>query len=343
MNERVAASNPAEPVRPRRLAPGDLVAVCTPSGPGAPLAPRRFERGLQYLRDQGFRLRVGSQAWEEGYAAGSARARAAEINDMIRDSDVRAVVCAIGGYTTNGILPHLDWKALADDPKVIVGYSDITALLLAAFARTGVITFHGPTLMPEFAEYPSALVYTEEAFRAATGSARAVGRLRPPAAWTEEFLLWDERDGEPRRTRPHDGWQWLVGGTATGRLLGGNLDTVCALTGTGDLPDFTGAVFFWETCSQSIGEIERNLTHLACAGVTDGIAAMIVGRSFRAGDAFEAQLRAYVSERWSGAPFPVLAGVDLGHSDPMLTLPVGARCRLDSGTDVFEVIEAAVQ
>jgi muramoyltetrapeptide carboxypeptidase LdcA involved in peptidoglycan recycling len=330
------------PVRPPRLVPGDLIAVCTPSGAGAPMAPRRFERGLEYLRGRGFQVRVGAAAWREGYAAGDAGHRADELNSAIRDPEVRAIVAAIGGYTTNRILPYVDFAALAADPKIIIGYSDITALLLAVHARTGMVTFHGPTLMPELAEHPAPLGYTEQALWTVVSTPRAPGRLNPPGEWTEEFLAWDVADDRPRLSRPHDGWEWIVPGTGTGPLLGGNLDTMCALTGTAYLPRSDGAVFFWETCSTSLAEIDRNLTHLECAGVVSGVSGMIVGRSFRGDATFESRLRAFLADRLAGAPYPVVTGVDLGHADPMLTLPVGVRCRLDSASDVIELAEPAV-
>jgi len=328
---------------PRRLVPGDLIGVCTPSGPGAVLAPGRFARGLRALRDRGFRVQAGPQADAVGHSAGPAAARAAELNGFLRDDRVRAVVCAIGGYTANGVLPHLDYGAFAADPKPVVGYSDITALLLGLHARTGVVTFHGPTLMPELGEYPDVLDYTAVSLLGALTGTSPGGALAPPQRWTQEFLLWDKEDVRPRETMPHPGWEWLAGGTGEGPLLGGNLETVCALLGTPYLPSFDGAVLFWETCESSPGLLERGLTQLDAAGVTARLAGMVVGRSFRAPDGFEKHLRSVVAERYGGLGVPLLAGVDLGHTDPMLTLPVGVPARLDAAAATFALTGPGVR
>lgn len=285
---------------------------------------------------------VGAQAHATGYAAGSAEARAEELNGFLRDERVRAVVGVIGGYTSNGLLPHLDYGAFQADPKPVVGYSDLTALLLALHAKTGVVTFHGPTLMAELAEFPEVPSYTARSLFSALTSTVPAGRQAPPAYWTQEFLLWGRDDTRPRETEPHPGWEWLVTGTGEGPLLGGNLETVCALLGTPYLPDFTGAVLFWETCESSLGLVERGLTQLDAAGVTEQLAGMVVGRSFRAPDGFEERLRTLVAGHFAGRGFPVLAGVDIGHTDPMMTLPVGVPARLDTLDDAFALTAPAV-
>jgi muramoyltetrapeptide carboxypeptidase LdcA involved in peptidoglycan recycling len=256
---------------------------------------------------------------------------------------VRGIVTAIGGYTSNGVLPHLDYAALAGDPKVIVGYSDVTAILLAAYARTGVVTFHGPTLMPELAEYPAPPRYTVDGWRAAMTVPFPLGPLAEPPSWTEEFLRWDVDDHRPRAHRIHLGWQWLAGGRGEGRLVGGNLDTIGVLVGTPYLPCLCGVVLFWETCAGSLATVERSLCHLDAAGVTESLAGMVVGRSFRAGDAFERDLRELVTARYGDRGYPIVAGVDLGHTDPMLTLPIGATCRLAADQRLFEVLDRAVR
>ncbi|GAA2653520.1 LD-carboxypeptidase [Streptomyces aculeolatus] len=331
------------PALPPRLAPGDTLVVCTPSGPGAPIAAERFARGVRWLERAGFDVRVGGQAHATGYAAGSARERAEELNTALRDPEVRGIVTAIGGYNANGVLPYLDFAALADRPRVLLGYSDVTALLLAAYACSNVVTFHGPTLMPELAEYPAPLPYTEASLLGTLCRPDPPGGLTAPPDWTEELLRWDSEDVRPRRMREHPGWRWLSGGTGTGRLVGGNLDTLCALLGTPYAPCLRGAVLFWESCAESIAVIDRGLCQLDAAGGTAGLAGMVVGRSFRKGEEFERDLRALVAERYAGRGFPVLAGVDIGHTDPMLTLPIGVRARLDSGSSAFEVTDRAVR
>ena len=266
-----------------------------------------------------------------------ARARADELNAFIRDPDVRAVVATLGGYTTNGVLDLLDWDAFRADPIVVLGYSDLTALLLAVVAQGECVAHHGPTLLPELAEFPKPLDYTRDHLVRAVTDPQPMGLLEPPTARTEEFLPWDEADDRPRRAQPADGWYPLVKGEAVGPLLGGNLDTLGVLVGTPYLPSFEGAVFLWETANDSLPLVERALTHLESSGALDGIVGMVVGRAFRAGTEGEAGLRDFVLRRFERAGIPVLAGVDVGHGDPMLTLPLGAEVRLDATHATLEV------
>lgn len=338
---RRAIPDPAQLLLPRRLAAGDTIGVCTPSGPGAVICRPRFCRGVRALQECGFEVRVGAQAYVTGYAAGSPTARAQEINEFLRDPRVRAIVTTIGGLNANAVLPYLDYAALRADPKIVIGYSDITAILLALVSRAGVVTFHGPTLMPELAEYPGPLPYTLDSMLA-TLTGRPAGPLRAPGEWTDELLWWGAEDTRHREMREHAGWSWVAPGAGAGPLLGGNLETLCSLTGTPYLPPFPGAVLMWETCATTVASVDRSLTHLDAAGVTTDIAGMVVGRSFRAPDGFERELREFVADRYAGRGIPIVAGADIGHADPMLTLPLGAPARLDSARETFEVTGRAV-
>ncbi|MFE9976666.1 S66 peptidase family protein [Streptomyces hirsutus] len=328
---------------PPALRPGDLVGVCTPSGPVVGLAAERFERGVRALEGFGWRVVVGPQAQVSGYSAGSARARAEEINVYLRDERVRAIFTTIGGYNANGVLPYLDYNALHSDPKIIIGYSDITAILLSVHAQTGITTFHGPTLMPEIAEYPQMLSYSTESLLSVVTGPGPRDPLRPPAIWTEEFLPWDEEDNRPRRLEAHSGWRWVGSTSGSGPLLGGNLETLCCLIGTPYLPSFEGAVLFWETCETSMAKLDRSLCQLDAAQVTSRLAGMVVGRSFRGGEAFENELRGHVTQRYADRGFPLVMNVDIGHADPMLTLPVGATAALDAPSRTFRLTTPGVR
>jgi muramoyltetrapeptide carboxypeptidase LdcA involved in peptidoglycan recycling len=328
------------PLLAPRLREGDLIAVATPAAPV--VTPRRLARGADALRALGYRVRVGPVA-AEGIAHATAAERTEELNSFFRDREVRAVVTSLGGLTSNAVLDGLDYAALRADPKIIVGYSDITAILLAVLSRTGLVTFHGPTLLPELAEWPRVLPYTGDALWRAVTRPRPLGRLTPARERTDELLLWDQADDRPRRTHPGDGWQWLHPGRGTGRLVGGNLETMGLLAGTPYLPDFTGAVVVLETCATDIRSVERALTQLRMLGVLDRMQALLLGRSFRAPKGFEAQLRRTVAEATAGYGVPVVAGMDIGHGDPMATLPLGVHARVDAAAGTVEVLDAAVR
>ncbi|WP_181804260.1 S66 peptidase family protein [Streptomyces shenzhenensis] len=325
---------------PPRLREGDVVAVATPSAPV--VTPRRLDRGVAALRALGYEVRLGPLAARGAHDSTPAQ-RADELNSFFRDPGVRCVVASLGGLTSNAVLDALDYDALRADPKIITGYSDITTVLLAVLRRTGLVTFHGPTLLPELAEYPRVLPYTRDGFLRAVARPEPLGRLSPPDERTEELLYWDEADDRPRHTLPADGWRWLHPGSGTGPLVGGNLETIGLLAGTPYFPDFSGAVVVLETTATDVRHVERALTHLRMLGVFDTMAALLLGRSFRGPEGFEATLRRTVRVLTAPYGVPVVAGMDIGHSDPMLTLPLGVRARVDSATETVEVLDAAVR
>lgn len=316
------------------------MAVAAPSGPV--MFPERLNRGVRALRSMGFRTVVGPVAAGQG-ARRSARERADELNAFFRAPEVRAVVAAIGGYSSNALLDLLDWEALRADPKILVGYSDITALLMGAVHVAGVPAFHGPTVLPELAEYPEALPETVNGLRAAVCDARPLGVLAPVPEWTEEFLAWEKDDTRARRPEPAAPWRWIGDGAASGRLLGGNLETLCALAGTRYFPDFTGAVVLLESAAASHDAIDRDLDHLSMLGVFDGMAGLVFGHSFRGGPGFQATLEERLAARFADTAAPVVLGVHLGHTDPMPTLPLGVPLAIDAGKQRLEVLDAAVR
>lgn len=326
--------------RPPRLKRGDLIAVATPSG--AVHHPARLERGLLALRNLGFAVCCGPMASVQDLELRTPEARAEEFNGFLRDRKVRAIFATIGGHNSNAILDLVDWKALRSNPKVIVGYSDVTSLLLASIAEASVLTFHGPTVLPEFAEYPNLLGYTRDSFLQATSRPAPQGIIASPAEWTEEFLPWGKEDHRSRRMRPAGDWIWRGEGQCTGPLLGGNLETICRLAGTRYLPDFKDAVVLLETASTSPEAVEGSLAHLSMLGVFDSMAGLVVGRTYRGGDAFESQWNQYLISRFKDVGLPMVLGTHIGHTDPMLTLPLGARVSLNVAQRRLEVLDAAV-
>ncbi len=335
--------NAVHPARPPSLRPGDVIGVISPSSPGAPVAPQRFRRATDALRGMGFEVREGARTWSTGDSAGTPQERAAEINGFLRDPEVRAVIATIGGYTCNAVLPLIDYAALRQDPKIVIGYSDITALLLACVAKSEVVTFHGPTLLAEFGEFPAPLPYTRDSFCEVLSRPVAAGPLRQPSERTDQFLLWDAEDTRARAPETAPPRLWITEGRADGPLLGGNLETLSVLAGTEYLPDLRGAVLLWETCATSVSRVDQLLTQLGMLGLTDSLAGMIVGQGFRAPPEFEGALHAHLAERYADCGFPVVVGALVGHSDPMPTLPLGCRVVLDSARGSVEVIDAAVR
>ncbi|MDX6470459.1 MAG: muramoyltetrapeptide carboxypeptidase [Gaiellaceae bacterium] len=334
-------------LRPPRLAPGDLVGIVSPSSAVAAQVPRRFDRGVAELERRGFRVRVGEHARSAtGWTAGTPADRAADLQAMFADPEVRAIVCTIGGYNANQLLELLDFDLIAANPKLFVGYSDITALHGAIHARTGLATMIGPALLPQWGEYGGIDDYTWSAFERVATRAEPAGVLRQPQHWYPERLWWDTEDDRPRAPEPAAPWRTVRAGRAEGPIVAGNLDTLRLLIGTSWEPALDGALLCIEA-DEEYGKpwmVERELFHLRHLGVFDRVSGLAHGRMHpesgfeRADSIDEILLRAT-----AGTEIPVATGLDFSHTDPLLTLPWGVRARLAADAEVtLELLDAAV-
>ncbi|HEU4588448.1 MAG TPA: LD-carboxypeptidase [Gemmatimonadales bacterium] len=311
---------------PRLLAPGSRVALIAPSGPL--LERDDITRAAELCRALGHDPLLGAHAAARyGYLAGTDAERLADLNAALANPEVDAVWCLRGGYGLTRILDAVDTAALARRPKPIIGFSDITALLIALWRATGVPTFHGPTARQSL---PS---FTRRHFERVLATPAAPGcleRLRPPA----DVLV----PPAPRIVT-------LRGGRAEGPLVGGNLSLLQCLIGTRWCPDFTGALLFLEDVNEDLYRIDRMLSHLRLAGVLDRVAGVVVGQFTEmkrsAGDGalgFDEVLEHY----FGGLGVPVAYGFPIGHVDEQWTLPIGVRARLDADAGELELLEPAV-
>lgn len=309
-------------VRAPTLHPRDRVAVVAPAGPLTPGEDAELERGLGVLRSWGLHPVVMPHVHDvHGHLAGRDADRAADLDTALRDGWIRAVFAARGGYGTTRILGTVAWEALAEDPRLLVGFSDLTALLLGAWTRLGLVGVHG-----QFVTH--------------------LHRL-PPACRDHLWRLLSDPtppgpvprpDGAPEPVTVH-------GGRAEGRLVGGNLSLLRALVGTAEQPDLDGAIVFLEDVNESPYRIDRALTHLLAAGLLDQVAGVVVGE-FRSCDPAPDQpalpLDEVVADRLGGLGVPVLAGLSIGHVDRQVALPVGVRAELDADAGELTLLEPAV-
>ncbi len=327
---------------PRRIRAGDTVAVVSPSFGAAALWPHRLERGRAYLEALGLNVRVMPHANGAGHwTSGPAEARAADVHEAFADPDVAVVLCSIGGNHSNQLLPHLDFDLVRDNPKVFQGYSDITVLHWAFLKHAGLRTLYGPTLVPELGEFPAVLPHTDRFLRAAWFGSEALC-FEPAGEWTDELLDWNRQLDltRPRKLHRSEGWVTVREGIAEGPLLGGCLETICwHLKGSAAWLDLEGAVLMLESSEEapSPSDVDAYLTDLEQLGVLDSIAGLVYARPYGYDDERRRTLWTVLEERTS---CPVLANVDCGHADPMLTLPLGAPVRVDAGARTFETLEA---
>ena len=234
---------------PRRLCPGDLIGLVAPASPVAD--PSRVEAGVRYFERHGYRVRVGEHAaGVHGYLAGPDRERAADLEAMFLDPEVRAVISLRGGYGATRLLPLLDFELFRRNPKILSGFSDITALQLALWHHCRLVTFHGPMAAVDFGGTVDSA--TEASFWDAVSGAGAPRQLPLGAPGTLRVL---------------------VEGEASGPLLGGNLSLMAALAGTPYMPDFSGTIVVIEDIGEEPYRVDRMLTQLLQAGVFSGVRA----------------------------------------------------------------------
>lgn len=343
-----AAQPRRSPVRPPRLRPGDLVGVVSPSSPVAARCPRRLRRGIAELERRGLRVRLGEHATAAtGHTAGTVAQRLADLHAMFRDPEVRAVIATVGGYSSHQLLEDLDYDLIHRHPKLLIGYSDITALLVAIHARTGLVTVLGPAVLPQFGEAGGVHPYTWEAFTRVVMRPEPAGELEPAPEWTHEHLRWDEEDDRPRRFIPNPGPRTLRPGRAEGPILAGNAGTLLLLAGTPYWPDVDGVILCLEEDEEeSPATVDRMLTQLRHMGVFARVAGLVLGRFHpRVGFSPEDPLEEVVLRATRGYDFPIAVDFDFGHTDPMCCLPLGVRARLEAAPDRprLTLLEAAVR
>jgi muramoyltetrapeptide carboxypeptidase len=297
-----------EAIVPKPLESGELVAIIAPAGP---VDAARLAQGARVLRDLGFRVRTGAHALErEGYLAGSDEKRLADLNAALGDPDVRAILCARGGYGVMRLLDRVDTDAVRRDPKVILGMSDITALQLALYVRCGLVTYSGPLIAGQVA------LGLDEVSRAAFVRALTTSPDRAGlfgADWSGVRVV---REGKAR-----------------GPLLGGCLSMVTALAGTESFPDWEGAILLLEEVNEPLYRIDRMLTHLRLAGVFDRVAGVALGHMLGPkGEDLGPETDRLMEEITAWSRIPIISGAPHGHGLPNVTLPLGLEVTLDTAS-----------
>ncbi|MES1184569.1 MAG: S66 peptidase family protein [Myxococcales bacterium] len=330
-----------------RLRRGDTVGIVSPSWGGAGAFPHRLERGIAQLEALGYRVKLGRHALNNhGFVSDTAQHRVSDLHELFLDPSVRLILAAIGGDHSCHLLPLLDFDLIRRHPKALVGFSDITVLNVAIWQATGLVTFNGPALPTDFAEYPAMLDYTQRGFLEALTTSDAVGRVGPSSAWTEEMLAWETKADleRARASTPSEGWTWLKPGSGEGVLVGGCLESLQHLRGTRFWPDWHETIFFFETSENksSPSKVDGLLMDYENMGVFENLRGMLVGRSMRYSPAEVAELRDIILERTRRYDFPIVTDMDFGHTSPQLTLPIGCRARIDTTQQTLEILEPAV-
>lgn len=303
----------APDLRPSALRHGDAVAVVSPS---SPVPVERLEAGVAVLSSWGLQPREGRHARAvHGHLAGTDAQRAADLNAAFRDPEVRAVWAARGGYGLTRLLDRLDWAALAHDPKLLIGFSDVTALLIAARRRIGLAGLHGQFVARLHLLDPPARRWLHDLVFAAPAAVNATLTGTPVAGG---------------------------GGRVTGPLVGGNLAVLAALAGTSDALHAHGCIVLLEEVNGAPYAVDRLLTQLLNSGGLGGVRGVVVGTAVRCDPAAGVPSGTFdevIAERLADLDVPVLTGLPVGHSDHQRAFVHGGRVTLDGTQGSLEIVE----
>ncbi len=282
------------------------------------------------LEALGLKVKVGRHVLaRHGYLAGADKDRAADINGFFSDREVRAVLPIRGGWGSARVLPYLDFDAIRRNPKIVLGFSDITALLLSIHARTGLVTFHGPNGMGRWdawsVDYLRRLLFNGEAVT-----------LENPRSMSDRNSLVQIEN----RVRT------ILPGTARGRLLGGNLTVLTAILGSPYVPAWDGAILFLEDVGEDLYRIDRMFTQLKLAGVLEKIRGFVFGTCAECGpgEGFASlTLEEILADHIKPLGIPAWFGAMIGHQMQQWTVPVGAEVQIDASKGTITLQSSAVE
>ncbi len=320
-----------ETILPGKLNKNDAIGFFSPSSPATVFAVERFERAKKFITERGFRLIAGRQTGKKDYyRSGTIEERALELNELIQNPEVRCIMSTIGGLNSNSLLPYIDYESLANDPKIIIGYSDVTAILLGIYAKTGLVTFYGPSLVASFGEFPPLVDETFLTFNELLcNSCSGKYQFKLPACWTDEKMDWANQT-ETKKVIANN-CQFRGSGSVSGRLVGGNLNTVTTIWGSPYMPEIKdNDILFIEDSLKNMGTIERLFSFLKVNGVFDKVSAIILGKHELFDDqGTNRQPIDVLNEVLGDHYIHIVNGFDCCHTHPMLTLPIGIEVAID--------------
>ena len=303
-------------IKPQRLMVGDTVGLISPA---SVIEQEELTKVIEFLIAYGFKVKVGQHVLDQyGYLAGRDADRAADVNAMFADDRVQAILTLRGGWGCNRILPLLDYDLIRRHPKILMGFSDITSLLLAIYARSGVVTFHGPVGISTWnwfsLNYVERILLKKEAIRLQNLSSHRVETITP--------------------------------GKTRGRLLGGNLSVLAALVGSPYLPTWKNSILFVEEVKEEIYRVDRMLTQLKLAGILDQLAGFIFAGCFDCPEEEDNEpmltLMQVLSALIKPLGIPAWHGSMIGHLKNKFTVPLGVEVEIDAEQGTILMLESAV-
>lgn len=297
-------------IKAPRLQPGDRIGIIAPAGP---VTQEQLQPEIDLIITKGYGVIQSPHLYRKAdYLAGDDEVRLEGLHLMFQDKDIKAVLCARGGYGTLRLLDKIDYGLIKENPKIIAGYSDITGLLLAIYKKTGLITFHSPVVKELSGNQGKNLNNLLDLFS------------------SPRYLDLDMSGGEV-----------LSDGNAKGVLLGGNLSLLSHLTGTPFMPSLEGVILFIEEKGEPLYRIDRMLTHMRLSGVLDQIEGLITGQFVDCGDM--ADINRLLVDILPGSDIPVFSGMPIGHGKDNKAIPLGLEAELDTESKKLSIADTCVE
>jgi muramoyltetrapeptide carboxypeptidase len=307
--------SPKTIIKPRRLQVGDTIGLINPAAFNYEKEVKPFFKVIENL---GLKVKLGEHFYDRyGYLAGKDADRAADVNAAFADREVQAIFTGMGGWGCNRILPLLDYNMIRNNPKIIMGFSDITALLLAIYAKTNIITFHGPLGVSSWS--PFTIDYVKQVlFDGESVTMQNTGTIKV---------------------------ETISSGKARGKLIGGNLSVLAATIGSAYLPAWENSILFVEEVGEEVYRIDRMLTQLKLAGILDRISGFVFGQCTKC-EAEKPQesltLSQVLSDHIRPLRIPAWYGSMVGHIRDKFTLPIGLQVEIDADSGTIRLLESAV-
>jgi len=324
----VRAFNKDEYIHPKALKRGDTVGIIAPAT--AVTDPDQLDKAVEALNYFGLNAKFGKNVLKgEGYKTRTVDERLDDLHSMFKDKDIAGVFCLRGGYGSPQLLDKIDYELIKNNPKVFIGYSDITAMHLAINKLSKLITFHGPVLLSGFSNY------TADYFSKALFKTNPIGKVVNSESKNGIRLVHPTRTIKP--------------GKASGKLIGGNLSLICSLMGTPYEIDTTNKILFIEDVGEEPFRIDRMLTQLRLAGKLNTASGVIFGEcqgcnsdGLNPSHVWDYSLGEVLDNILGNLNIPVFYGLTFGHTNDQITLPLGVDAELDAESGTLNIIEAGV-
>lgn len=337
-----------EIISPGKLQKGNLISIISPSAGLGELFPHRVKDGVCALERMGFRVKLEKNALgRKGWVSGTIEERVDDLHSAFSDPEVRCIMASIGGDHSNQLLKHLDFNLIRENPKIFIGYSDMSVLHYAFYSKSGLRTFYGPCLISEFGEYPDVLDYTKESFMKTLVDG-SYGEILASEEWTDDFLDWFNKDNHTKKRvlHPSSGYEWWKEGCAEGKILGGCIPSINHTLGTEYWVEPQGALFFIDIPEGGPGKpmdlavLDSFLADLDNSRVFEDISGLIIGRPYRFSEELHFELKELILKYVGSYNYPILYDANIGHCAPSITLPFGVLAEIDSSKNLFRTKES---